>query len=126
MIKEVLFSFAVLATAFWSSQVQAVVLQPGDIVVGDRDRFITGTSTIYRVDPTNGNREVISSSSVGTGADLIVANSLAIEQDGRILVVDSDQNSVVRIDPVTGNRNPGTNPAKQNKPNPAGIASNDN
>jgi sugar lactone lactonase YvrE len=104
MIKEVLF-ISVVLVAFSSSHAQAVVLEIGDVIVGD---LVDGDSVIYHVDPTTGNRTVISSSSVGSGTNLGEVNSIALEKGGSILVVDRGSgaipNGIIRIDPVTGNR----------------------
>jgi sugar lactone lactonase YvrE len=78
----------------------------GNIFVADNDAdpFGRGTGRILRVDPFSGDRTVVSDASVGTGPTLGFLESLAAEQDGTLVVVDSRRGDLKRIDPVTGRR----------------------
>ena len=109
---------------------QAVVLAPGDIVVGAN----LGTTTnqdfaLLLVNPTTGDRTVISDDSTGTGptfdfspatAQGGIISDISYQPDGSLLVVDTGteggKSQLIRVDPATGNRtivsdlqaNPGT------------------
>jgi streptogramin lyase len=74
-------------------------------------------SSLLRIDPATGNREIVSGCPaldlttfacatplVGSGPILLFPLRPAIEADGRLVVVDADLQAIVRIDPATGNR----------------------
>ena len=87
---------------------QAVVLSPGDILVGDNGLF-----AILRVDPVSGDRTIVSGCptpaiiqypfTVGSGPDIAPITGIAIAPDGSIMV-SMGINGVARVDPATGNR----------------------
>jgi streptogramin lyase len=83
-----------------------------DILVVDADR-----DALIRVNQTTGDRTVVSgcidvscSSQRGTGPDFVFPRGIAVESDGQILVCEgfladpSNQQSILRVDPATGNR----------------------
>lgn len=85
-------------------------LTPGDLVMTDRAH-----KAVVHVDPTTGDRIILSSADVGSGPEFETPRGIAIENDGNILVTDLsnrlilphklvDLNRILRIDPVTGNR----------------------
>jgi len=87
----------------------------GDVVL------VRDANTIERLDPSTGAAVVLSSISVGSGEVINEAVDLDLEADGSIIVVDrfadflGSQESLVRVDPVTGHRVvvsgcPGTSP----------------
>ena len=66
--------------------------------------------TVFRIDPLNGNRTVVSSNSVvsagiGSGRNLLSPTALIVDSArGRLLVADDGYKALVAIDPATGNR----------------------
>ncbi len=78
-------------------------LQPGDILVVDTDRLIL-------VNPSTGERTIISSPSVGNGPIWSVAADVAQDANGQILVVGTHDpasaglGGVFRVNPSTGDR----------------------
>ena len=98
-----------LAVVLGASAAQAVVLSPGDIVTA-------GGGMVTRVDPTTGDRTIVSCTDiavcpgglVGSGPGIIF-NGIAFEADAS-LVVPGFVNGVgvdfvlLRIDPATGDR----------------------
>ena len=82
----------------------------------DGHLMVTADDMLVRIDPISGNRTLVSgicntpdtnpscSASAGTGPPLGVLLAMAVEADGHIVVGDSQ--SIVRIDPTTGDRTP--------------------
>lgn len=75
----------------------------GQILVSD----YTG-GALLRVDPATGARSVVTSATVGSGPAAGSIGIVAIEPDGNVLVTsddfETDTSSVLRVDPVTGDR----------------------
>jgi sugar lactone lactonase YvrE len=74
----------------------------GSLVVTDID-----LRAVVRVDPTSGDRTIISDNTTGTGPNLKVVWGIAVEADGSLVVTDSGLNALnatVRVDPVSGDR----------------------
>ena len=71
----------------------------GSLVVVD-----SGLKAVVRVDPTTGNRTIISDDSTGMGDEFAAPSGIAVEADGSLVVVDSGLKAVVRVDPTTGDR----------------------
>ena len=90
-------TLAVLVTLFHQSL--AATIHPGDILVAD-----DGLDAIVLVDPTNGDRTIVSSNSVGTGTAFVVPEAIVVESLTSLLVVDRGVPGILRIDPATGNR----------------------
>lgn len=83
--------------------VRAVMLSPGDIVVGGQQ--VTGVFALYLVNPVSGDRTIISSHSVGNGPDLGLPVGIFLDTNGSLLVSgDSSPGRIIRVDPLTGNR----------------------
>jgi DNA-binding beta-propeller fold protein YncE len=61
-------------------------------------------SSVVEINPATGNRLTISSSSVGSGPDLIGVRGLAIDAAQNLFVVDVELDAVLRIDRISGNR----------------------
>jgi streptogramin lyase len=83
----------------------------GSLYAGDGRTSSTGGGMfgIFRIDPLTGDRTVISGGSNcafprGTGPNLKTPFGLAVEGSGSLLVADPTANTIVRIDPATGNR----------------------
>ncbi len=78
----------------------------GIAVNTDGDLLVTDpiTDTLYAIDPTTGDRSVLSSDLIGSGISLNVPQGVALDLTGNILVVDQSENVVFLIDPGTGNR----------------------
>jgi hypothetical protein len=74
-------------------------LGPGDIVVIDTD-----LGAVVRVDPTSGDRTIVSDDNTGAGPQFVEPWGVALESDGQILVADDVLEAVVRVDPTTGDR----------------------
>ncbi|HWB01031.1 MAG TPA: PEP-CTERM sorting domain-containing protein [Pirellulales bacterium] len=91
---------------------RAITLQPGDLLIG-ANIGASPTSFDYgilEIDPTTGNRTIISDLTTGTGPNFsFFPTAITFAPDGSLLVA-SDQNDPVnggellRIDPTTGNR----------------------
>jgi hypothetical protein len=79
----------------------------GDLLV--LDEFAPdGEGGVIRIDPVTGDRTAVSSNAIGTGPDFDDPFSLALEADGDILVAnfvgDGPERTVLRVDPVSGDR----------------------
>ncbi len=59
---------------------------------------------LVRVDRVTGNRSVLSSAAVGTGPNFSQPSSVAVEATGAIIVADIGTRTLLRVDPITGNR----------------------
>lgn len=65
---------------------------------------------VFRIDPATGDREVISSNTIGQGMRLFGVSAIEVARDGTIYVADTDtesQGAIIRIysvDPATGDR----------------------
>ena len=74
----------------------------GDILV-----FGVGPQAVFRVDPATGDRTIVSSSTVGSGLDFIFVGSIDIAvsgSNGNIIVPDPATDTVLSVDPATGDR----------------------
>ena len=83
-------------------------LNPGDILVMDRDAGTGFKGGLFRVDPTTGARTLLSDFGVGTPAG-VDPFGVAVESSGNILVTDSNAGTgglgaLFRVDPSTGAR----------------------
>ena len=63
-----------------------------------------GLEAVVRVDPSSGDRTIISDASIGSGPGFVTPFDIAVEADGSLVVVDSGLEAVVRVDPVSGDR----------------------
>jgi hypothetical protein len=100
----VLFGIAIALPLVGASQVAAVTLTPGDIVIADQGLGDLRGPAIIRVDPTTGNQTIVSS-----GGLLSVPRGVALDVNGDILVAmrccgPNVINGVLRVDPTTGNQ----------------------
>ena len=75
----------------------AGALPSGEIVV-------LSSNQLLRVDPTTGDRSVLSNATTGAGPGFARPVDLAIEDDGNILVSDFDVFALFRVDPGSGDR----------------------
>jgi len=64
----------------------------------------SGANYLLRVDPTTGNRTVVSGASVGSGSTLGSRYSDAVDTAGNYYIADYSSNAIVKVDPLTGNR----------------------
>lgn len=82
----------------------AVPINPGDILVADRDAA-GGPGAVIHVNPGSGVQTVISS-----GGSFITANGIIIDTNGDILVADpsafGSAGGVIRVDPISGVQTP--------------------
>jgi len=88
--------------------VLAVTLSPGDIVVAGLP-VESGPGALFHVDPVTGDRTIISSGTVGIGANIASPFGVFLDTDGTLLVSDQERHEgiagrVIRVDPLTGNR----------------------
>ena len=90
---------AVLFAAPLSTHAQ---LPPGDLVVGVQ--FSTSDSGLMIVDPTTGNRTILSDNTHGTGPAWSEPAGISFASDRSLLVGDDASNAILRVDPTTGNR----------------------
>ncbi len=109
-----------------TTQIVAAMLSPGDILVTDvGSDFGTGPGGIFKVDPSTGDRTVISGFGVGSGPDFSTPFGITVTLDGDILVTDISDDSIFRVDPTTGDRTRVSGPGVGSGPafgGPAGIA----
>ena len=84
-----------------AATLQAVPLDPGDIVVADIGPFGGGGGSIIKVDPVTGTQALIASAT-DPGSLIDQPWDVAFEADGKILVADVGQSAIIRIDPTTG------------------------
>ncbi len=80
----------------------AVELNEGDILS-------SGVApVVVRVDPATGDGDIVSGTlngvTVGTGPDITARGSVGLEANGNLVVANNGSDSVIRIDPLTGNR----------------------
>jgi streptogramin lyase len=59
---------------------------------------------VVRVDPSTGEREIVSDASIGRGLPLPFPVAIAVEASGSLVVIDEKIDAVVRVDADTGNR----------------------
>lgn len=85
--------------AWHAGAADAATLAPGDLLVAD-----FGVDAIVRVDPTTGDRTIVSGAGVGSGPTLQQPRGILVEPAGQIIVTDATLQAVLRIDPATGNR----------------------
>ena len=81
-------------------------LNPGDILVVDNSYtsdYTGGMGALFRVNPTTGERTILSDFSVGANQGCWPFG-VAVERSGKILVVDPCANVLFRVDPTTGSR----------------------
>jgi sugar lactone lactonase YvrE len=83
----------------------------GALYVVLADKFF-GIRAVVRVDPTSGNRTLVSgnigspgANTMGSGPPFSIPQGLAVEAGGTLVVVDKLLQAVVRVNPDTGNRN---------------------
>jgi hypothetical protein len=104
------FLFAAILAAYApvARSAQAVPLAPGDIVI--TAQLGANNFGLLLIDPTTGDRTIISDNTHGTGTDLSHPFGVSLDSSGNLLVTDqgvSDNNTteaIVRVDPLTGNR----------------------
>src|SRR5215207_5413697 len=72
---------------------------------------------VVRVDPSSGDRTIVSDAGTGSGPDFQSPINLAVEAGGQLVVVDTGLSAVLRVDPASGDRtvvsdaNTGTGPS---------------
>jgi sugar lactone lactonase YvrE len=71
----------------------------GALVVVD-----AGLGAVMRVNPSTGDRTLVSDASIGRGLPLFFPVAIAVEADESLVVVDRKINAVVRVDPYIGER----------------------
>jgi DNA-binding beta-propeller fold protein YncE len=64
----------------------------------------SSSSSVVQVNPATGNRLTVSSSSVGSGPELMGIRGLTIDAAQNLFVADVELDAVLRVDRVTGNR----------------------
>jgi len=80
----------------------AAMLSPGDILVADTG--LSGPGGIFKVDPSTGDRTIVSGFGVGSGPSFGELFGIVITPNGDILVSDVFGDSIFRVDPTTGDR----------------------
>ena len=80
----------------------AIVGCNGDSSVGGLVVVDAGLNAVIRVDPTTGDRTIISRRLDEDNE--LDPRGIAVEADGSLVVVDSGLDAVVRVDPTTGDR----------------------
>lgn len=87
-----------------NTPISAVLGPSGDLFVVDR------FGTVYRVDPSSGDRTIISSATLGAGPTITAPTDLAVDASGDIFITDggtsitSKPAALYRVDPLTGDR----------------------
>jgi hypothetical protein len=83
--------------------ISVAVAPAGDLFV-TQDQEFGADAAVIRVDPSTGDRSLVSSSARGAGPALNAPLGLAIEPGGTLVVSDAALDAVLRIDPSTGDR----------------------
>jgi len=122
-IKAAVFALTVYACGL----APAAMLSPGDILVADlgSDPFGTNPGGIFKVDPSTGDRLIVSGFGVGSGPSFSYPFGMAVTPDGDILVTDVFDDSIFHVDPTSGDRTRVSGPGVGSGPEfggPAGIA----
>jgi probable HAF family extracellular repeat protein len=103
-----IFFGALVATLLASAPIaRAQTLSPGDIIMGaviSANGFQTTDAGLFVVDPTTGNRTILSDNTHGTGPDFTDPTGVSFASDGSLLVTDNEKGTLFRVDPATGNR----------------------
>lgn len=88
-----------------------ITLNPGDILVADPDfihaqvaPFEAIDTAVWKVDPVTGQRELLTGRGQGDGAPLRTATQVVVDRLGRITVADNYGWSLLRVDPISGDR----------------------
>ncbi len=89
----------VFVGAFLSDPNGIAIEGNGQLVVVDSD-----LDAVVRVDPTTGDRTIVSDAVTGAGPAFSFLQGIAVEASGQLVVVDDGLNAVVRVDPTTGDR----------------------
>lgn len=63
-----------------------------------------GLAAVVRVAFATGNRTIVSGQGVGAGPDFAAPDAIVVLSDGTIFVLDPELESVIKVDPVTGDR----------------------
>ncbi len=97
---------AAMQLCLCTTPVDAALLSPGDILVADlgSDPFGTIPGGIFKVDPSTGDRTIVTGFGAGSGPSIVNPVGIVIEESGNILASDLAGDSIFRIDPSTGNR----------------------
>ena len=109
-IRFLLAAFLSAILALSSSLSLAAALEPGDIVITTQiGPAANNDFGLVVVDPTTGNRTILSDNTTGSGPAFTLPEGVAVEPDGDILVADlyggpQGDAAVFRVDPATGNR----------------------
>ncbi len=96
-----------------------------DIFVVEPFEPLSTESFVYHVDVATGNRQVIASSTVGTGPVIQLPADVIVRNDGKLIVSDASSDSLVLVDPVTLERSILSGSGVGNGPNflsPIGMA----
>jgi glucose/arabinose dehydrogenase len=97
-------------SSLWLVPSSHAQLSNGDILVIDPSAGTGDLGALFRVDPTTGNRTLLSDfGNAGQGATGVDPYDVAIESTGQILVIDysagaGSLGALFRVDPTTGNR----------------------
>jgi hypothetical protein len=77
---------------------------------------VAGKDTVFRVDPATGARRVVTGPRRGSGPPLVDVLAIAVQGDGSLFVADRGasflESTVIRVDPVSGNRTLVTGPSR--------------
>ncbi len=108
---------AAMQFSLCTTQGFAAMLSPGDILVVDSGEGLGGATipvmgAVFKIDPSTGDRVVVSGRGVGVGPDLLVPVGMTLSSSGQLFVADQsiDQQSgdldviIYRVDPTTGDR----------------------
>lgn len=67
--------------------------------------YFSNVSTIFAVDLTTGNRQILSDNSTGSGISFSATTHIAMDTNAnRVLVADAGLDAIISVDPATGNR----------------------
>ena len=111
---------ALMATSCLAQSAAGALLEPGDIVTTAYIGNDFSDSGVVLIDPTTGDRTIISDNTHGSGPAFSQAAGVTITPSGQLLIGDSAAGTLYEVDPATGNRTivsgsgVGTGPALNN------------
>ena len=105
MLRRVLVFLTVLLAGGSAENSVAVTLHPGDLIVTDKQLGV-----VFAIDPSTGERRIVSGAGVGEGPEMIAPDEIVIGANQQIYVDGGPGNAILGIDIATGDRRVITGP----------------